>query len=513
MSKNLLKSSSIVSMMTFFSRVLGLVRDVVIADLVGAGLYADVFLLAQKIPNFLRRLFAEGAFAQAFVPVLNQTLTEEGKSGIKYLIDRVAGTMGLILLVVTVLGVLGSSGLASLFGIGFIGDPEKFPLLSLMIKITFPYLMFISLTAFAGGILNTCGRFAVPAITPVFLNLSMITSVVMVAPMLDLPVMALPWAVFIAGVVQLLFQIPFLWKLGLLPRPIWGWKDPAVQRILKLLTPALFGVSVVQINLLIDSMIASSLQTGSISWLYYSDRLLEFPLGIFGIAIATVVLPSLSRKHAEASSVAFSQMLDWALKLVLMIGIPAAVAMLLLSEPLMLTLFQRGAFSLDDASKAALSLMAYASGLNFFMLIKVLAPGYYARQDTRTPVKIGLISVAVNIVLNLMLYYPLGYVGLALATSISAGLNAFLLYRGLAKKEVYHINSSWIKWSIQVGIACLVMGLLIIGFSPELSQWRLMEFGQRLAWMLGLVAMGIISYVVCLFISGVRIKQLFHKEI
>ncbi|PIP79503.1 MAG: murein biosynthesis integral membrane protein MurJ [Gammaproteobacteria bacterium CG22_combo_CG10-13_8_21_14_all_40_8] len=517
MSKNLLKSTSIVSAMTFLSRILGLIRDVVLADFVGAGLYADVFLLAQKIPNFFRRLFAEGAFSQAFVPVLNQTMVEQGNEGVRQLINKVAGTLGLILLTITVFGVLGSTGIASLFGMGFIGDPEKFNLLSLMIKITLPYLMFISLTAFLGAVLNSYGKFAVPAITPIFLNLSFIFSVIFVAPLLDLPVMALPWAVFVAGVIQFGFQLPFLRKMGLLSKPFgmwkeWAWKDSQVQRILKLLTPALFGVSVVQINLLIDSIIATHLETGSISWLYYSDRLLEFPLGIFGIAIATVVLPSLSRKHAQDSPKAFSDMLDWAMKLVLLIGLPAAIALILLAEPLMLTLFQRGAFHLSDASRAAMSLAAYAIGLNFFMLIKVLAPGYYARQDTKTPVKIGLICVGINLAFNLLLYKPLGHVGLALATSLSAAVNALLLYRGLAKQGVYQNHHHWLKWSLQVLAALTLLVVVILGLSPEILDWQQMQFSNRLLWLMILVVAGVFCYVSGLLITGVRFKDLLHRE-
>ncbi len=524
MKNNLLKSSITVSIMTFISRVLGLIRDVVIANLVGASLYADVFLLAQKIPNFMRRLFAEGAFSQAFVPVLNETLTHGTKADVKQLLDRIAGIFGGILLLVTVLAVLGSSGLAALFGMGFIGDAQeavKFPLLSLMIKITFPYLLFVSLTAFAGSILNSYEKFIVPAITPVLLNLSMIAAAILVAPKLELPVMALPWAVFFAGIIQLLFQIPFLWKMDLLPKPAFvfsrkswaeNWHDSGVQKILKLISPALFGVSVVQINLLLDSIIASFLVTGSISWLYYSDRLLEFPLGIFGIAIATVVLPSLSKKHAEKSTREFSQVLDWSIKLVLMIGIPAAAAMILLAEPLMITLFQRGEFTALDATRAGQSLIAYSVGLVFFMLIKVLAPGYYARQDTRTPVIIGLKAVAANMILNLILFYPLAHVGLALATSLSAALNASLLFLGLRKKGVYGKGHQWKLWSFQVFTATLIMSLVLWLFTPTLIQWQNGDIIFRIKWTSILVLGGILSYTTVLFLVGVRLKHLVYHE-
>jgi len=518
---NLLKSSFTVSFMTFLSRILGLLRDVVLAHFIGASLFADVFLLAQKIPNFMRRLFAEGAFSQAFVPVLNETLTQHNHQAVKQLVNRVSSLLGTLLIIITLVGVIGSSGLASIFGLGFIENEDKFPLLSVMIKITFPYLMFISLTAFSGGILNTYNQFAIPAITPIFLNISLIVAAVFVAPLLNVPVMALPWAVFIAGVIQLLIQLPFLWKLGILPKPklliskaAWKahWQDKGVHKIVTLLTPALFGVSVVQINLLLDSMIASFLKTGSISWLYYSDRLLEFPLGIFGIAIATVVLPSLSRKYSQKSSQKFSDILDWAIKLVLMIGIPAATAMIFLAEPLMLTLFQRGEFSQMDAHSASLSLIAYSSGLIFFMLIKVLAPGFYARQDTKTPVKIAIKAVVANMLFNLLLFKPLGHVGLALATSLSAALNASLLFIGLKNSGIYQKGHLWIKWFFQVFLATLVLFLALYFINPPLQLWHSGGDLFRIQWLLILVVSGVIVYIGMLWILGVRLKQIMHHE-
>jgi putative peptidoglycan lipid II flippase len=507
MSLKLLKSGTIVSGMTLISRVLGLVRDVVLAHLVGATAHADVFLLAQKIPNFLRRLFAEGAFSQAFVPVLNETLVRDGAEGVKSLVDRVAGTLGAILLGLTVMAILGSKGVASLFGMGFVDEPDKLELLSLLIKITFPYLLFISLTAFSAGVLNSHDRFAVAAFTPVFLNLSLIASAIWVAPHLTEPVLALAWAVFAAGVLQLLFQLPFLWQLGLLPRPTWGWRDARVQKILKLMTPALFGVSVTQINLLLDSILASFLVTGSISWLYYSDRLLEFPLGVFGIAIATVILPTLSRQHNEASADNFAATLSWAIRMVLMVGIPATAGLVVLSEPLMLTLFQRGAFTVMDARSASASLIAYALGLNAFMLIKVLAPGYFSRQDTRTPVKIGVVAMVSNMVLNLSLFWWLGHVGLALATSTSAAINAGLLWRGLRRRGFGLGRGLW-PWLAKVMVATSVMvaGLLVL--QPEQMQWEEAALLQRLTWLVVACVSAIGAYGLVLAALGVRTRDL-----
>jgi len=507
---SLLKSSSIVSSMTLFSRVLGLVRDVVIANLLGATLAADVFLFAQKIPNFLRRPFSEGAFSQAFVPVLKEYQTNRTAAQLKHFIDRVAGTLAVILLIVTAVGVLGSVGVVSLFGFGFVGDPEKFDLANTLLKITFPYILFISLTGLAGSLLNSVYSYAIPPFTPVLLNVSLISAAIIAAPLLDQPTIALAWGIFIAGIIQLLLQLPFLWKQGLLPKPVWGWSDPGVKRVLKLMVPALFGVSVSQINLLIDTMIATSLMTGSISWLYYSDRLLEFPLGVIGIAIATVILPNLSQKHAQASTEGFSAMIDWALRLVVLVGIPSAIGLILLSEPLMLTLFQHGSFDTLDAYKGSLSLMAYSIGLTFFMLIKILASGYYSRQDMKTPVRIGIIALVTNIVLNLALYKPLGHVGLALATSIAAALNAILLYRGLRKNESYKPEAGWWIWTGRLLIACLVMITTLMFLQEPIEVWQAWTVGERVLQLTLVIPLAITAYLVSLFVLGLRLSHLKH---
>ena len=510
-SVNLLKSGSIVSSMTLLSRVLGLVRDVVIANLLGASLAADVFLFAQKIPNFLRRLFAEGAFSQAFVPVLKEYQHKRSAAELKHFIDKIAGTLAVILLIVTVIGVIGSSGVVSLFGFGFIGDPEKFELANILLKITFPYILFISLTGLCGSLLNSVHRYAVPAFTPVLLNVSLISAAIIAAPLMDEPTIALAWAIFVAGVLQLLLQIPFLWKQGLLPRPRWGWSDPGVKRVLKLMVPALFGVSVSQINLLIDTIIATSLITGSISWLYYSDRLLEFPLGVIGIAIATVILPNLSQKHAQSSEKDFSAMIDWALRLVVLVGIPAAIGLVMLAEPLMLSLFQHGVFDITAAYKSSLSLMAYSLGLTFFMLIKILASGYYSRQDMKTPVRIGVITLVTNIVLNLALYKPLGHVGLALATSIAAGLNAFLLYRGLRKKNIYKPSPGWLIWYSRLFVACSAMVATLWILSQPISVWHDWSITQRVIQLFIEISAAMSAYLVSLYLLGLRVSHLRHS--
>ena len=508
---SLLKSSSIVSGMTLFSRVLGLVRDVVLANLLGASLAADVFLFAQKIPNFLRRLFSEGAFSQAFVPVLKEYQNNRTVEELRFFIDRVAGTLAVILVLVTVVGVLGSTGVVALFGFGFNDDPEKFDLANTLIKITFPYILFISLTGLAGSLLNSVHRYAIPAFTPVLLNVSLISAAIIFAPLMDEPTIALAWGIFVAGIVQLLLQLPFLWKQGLLPKPVWGWSDPGVKRVLKLMVPALFGVSVSQINLLIDTMLATSLITGSISWLYYSDRLLEFPLGVIGIAIATVILPNLSQKHAQSSARDFSAMIDWALRLVVIVGVPSALGLIILSEPLMLTLFQHGSFDINSAYQGSLSLMAYSIGLTFFMLIKILASGFYSKQDMKTPVRIGIITLVTNIVLNLALYKPLGHVGLALATSIAAALNATLLYRGLRKNNSYTPEAGWLLWLGRMFVACGLMIVTLWLLHEPITVWQNWSISQRIIQLAIEIPSAITVYLVSLFILGLRLSHLRHN--
>lgn len=503
----LLRSSGVVGVMTMLSRVLGLVRDMVIARYFGAGAGADAFFVAFKIPNFLRRLFAEGAFSQAFVPVLSSYREQQSVDEVRGLVNAVAGSLGLVLLGVTLVAMLGAPLLTAVFAPGFLGDDLKFALASDMLRITFPYLLLISLTAFAGGILNSYDRFAIPAFTPVLLNLAMIGAAIFLTPLMDTPVMALAWGVFIAGALQLFFQLPFLMRLGLLPRPRVDYRHEGVRRILKLMVPALFGVSVSQINLLLDTVLASFLQTGSVSWLYYSDRLSELPLGVFGIAIATVILPSLSRKHAAASADQFAATLDWAVRAVLLIGVPAAIALGLLAEPLIATLFHYGEVTDRDVAMSAQSLRAYSAGLLAFMLIKVLAPGFFAREDTLTPVKIGIIAMIANMVFNLALIFPLAHAGLALATSLSAWLNAWLLWRGLRKEGAWQSQSGWPRFLAQLAFANATLVAIILYLQPPVDQWLTAGGLQRSADMALLVAAGVGGYFVALALAGVRVRH------
>ena len=505
----LLRSSGVVGMMTMLSRVLGLARDVVIANYFGASGSADAFFVAFKIPNFLRRLFAEGAFSQAFVPVLSEYREQRSLREVQLLINNVAGTLGLVLLVITLLAVVAAPLLTALFAPGFyMAEGDKFALAADMLRITFPYLLLISLTAFAGAILNSYGRFAVPAFTPVLLNICLIGSALFLSPLLEEPVVALAWGVLMAGVSQLVFQLPFLRHIHLLPKPRFGWQDEGVQRILKLMLPALFGVSVAQINLLLDTVLASFLQTGSVSWLYYSDRLSELPLGVFGIAISTVILPSLSRKHANKSSEAFAQTLDWALRMILLIGLPCALALVMLAEPLIITLFKYGAMTERDVMMSAMSLQAYGAGLLAFMLIKVLAPGYFSRQDMKTPVKIAVQAMVANMILNLLLIWPLQHVGLALATSLSAFLNAGLLLMGLLKAGVFRWQPGWGVYLARLMAALLSLGVVIMLLNVDKEVWLQHDVFGRIVLMLKLVVAGVAAYFMTLLLCGLRIRHI-----
>jgi putative peptidoglycan lipid II flippase len=510
----LLRSSALVGVMTMMSRVLGLVRDIVIAAFVGASANADAFFVAFKIPNFLRRLFAEGAFSQAFVPVLADYKEQGAQEAVQALVNRVAGVLGGTLLLITAITILAAPLVAAIFAPGFVSQPHKYQLTTEMIRITFPYLLLISMTGFCGAILNSYGRFAVPAFTPVFLNLSLIFAATVAAPWFAEPVFALAWGVFFAGVIQLLFQLPSLYRLDLVPRPVFDTRHEGVRRIMKLMVPALFGVSVSQINLLLDTVLASFLPTGSVSWLYYSDRLAELPLGVFGIAIATVILPNLSAHRAADREDRFASTLDWAMRSVLLIGVPAAAALILLAEPILITLFQYGALTPTDVEMAALSLRAYSLGLVAFMLVKILAPGYYARKDTATPVKIGIIAMAANMLMNLafvlplMYYLGIGHVGLALATSCAAWLNAGLLLRGLLKAEVFAFQPGWAVYTgrLLASTTAMIVAVLLLG--QDVESWLSWTWQRRALEVALVCGAGIAAYLATHLFAGTRMRHL-----
>jgi len=498
--------------MTLISRVLGLVRDVVIATLVGAGINADVYLFANRIPNFLRRLFAEGAFAQAFVPVLSEVKEKHGDDEVRILVAKVAGTLGVIVTLLTLFAVIASPLVVMIFGTGWFidslnGDSERFELASLLLKITFPYLFFITFVALAGAVLNTYNRFAVAAFTPVFLNIAIILCAVTLTDKFSQPAYALAIGVFVGGLVQFLFQIPFLYKSKLLVKPVWGWNDEYVRRIRLLMLPAILGVSVHQLNALVDTVIASFLQKGSISWLYYADRLIEFPLGLFGIGIATVILPSLSRLHATDNLDKFQNTMDWAVRFVLLMAFPAMAGLIILGPLIIEVLYLHGEFKATDATQVYWAVVAYGSGLMSYMSVKVLAPGYFSRQDTKTPVRIGIIAMLSNIVFNFMLAPFYGYVGLAVATAMSATLNAVLLYKGLHEDGVYRLSKETMIWISKLCLATIVMSsalwYLYLGYSSQME-----NLTQSIFFMFVLIAVAVLCYFACLLVMGVRPRHL-----
>ena len=513
--RSLIQSTSVVSGMTLLSRILGLVRDMVLARFFAVSIVMDAFLVANRIPNMLRRFFAEGAFSQGFVPVMARYREKHSHDEAREFIDAVAGTFATVLFIITLLGVIGAPILVAIVAPGFIGDGGDFDLATMMLRFTFPYLFFVSLTAFAGGILNTYGKFAVPAFTPVILNIALIAAVYFWAPQLEEPGMALAYAVFVAGVVQLLFQLPFLLRIRALPRPKFNWRHEGVRRSMNLMLPAIFGSSVAQINVLIGGIIASLLGVGKISLLYYSDRLMEFPLGLFGIALATVTLPFLSRQYSNNALDEFSATLDWSMKLVLLIAIPAALGLIVLAEPLVATIFYGGAFDFDDVQMTALALQAFAIGLVGFSFVKILAPAYFARHDTRTPVRMALIALAVNFALSVFLAwyltrigYAASHAGLALAISVAALLNAWLLYRGLRSDGVIKHSAGWGKLLLQTTVAAVVMVLIVNYLDRPIDWWIDVGAMTRVSWLGVVITAGAASYGLVLVLLGLRVASL-----
>jgi putative peptidoglycan lipid II flippase len=516
---------------TFLSRIFGLFREMAIAWAFGANATTDAFWVAFRIPNFMRRLFAEGSFSVAFVPVLTEYKEIRSHAELKELVSRTAGTLGMILLIVTSLCILFAGSVTSAFAPGSIDEPVKFALTTDLLRLTFPFLLFVSLTALAGGILNSFGKFALPAVTPIILNLCMIAGALWLSPHLEVPIMAMGWAILAAGILQLLIQFPALRKLDLLTLPRWGWQHPGVRKILRLMVPTLFGSSVAQINLLLDTVIASFLITGSQTWLAQSDRLLEFPLGIFGVALGTVILPTLSRHHVSTDRESFSKALDWGLRMTLLIAVPAMLALVLLSKPILFTLFQHGAFTPRDVEMASMSLSALSFGLPAFALVKVVAPAFYARQDTKTPVRAGIIAMIASMLLNvifiaalLMLWarpeaaasswwqqlssVPGLHTGLALASACASYLNLALLWRALQRHGIYHAQPGWTRHLLRLGTACAAMvGVLWLGMS-HWPDWAGIGIGMRFLRLGVLVAAGGGSFLIVLLAAGFRPRDL-----
>ncbi|MBI5937581.1 MAG: murein biosynthesis integral membrane protein MurJ [Betaproteobacteria bacterium] len=504
---NLLKALAAVSSMTLLSRILGFVRDAVIARAFGAGAATDAFFVAFKLPNLLRRLFAEGAFSQAFVPVLAEYKNKRGIEATHILVNKVATALFLVLVVVAGLGILAAPLVVLASAPGFLATPDKFDLTVDLLRIVFPYILFISLTSLAAGVLNTYSRFNLPAFTPVLLNVAMILAATVAAPWFDPPVLALGWGAFLGGLLQLSIQIPALKRIGLIPRWDLDLKDEGVRRILKLMGPAAIGVSVAQVSLLINTLFASFLVTGSVSWLYYADRLMEFPTGMLGVALGTILLPSLAKHYADNDGGEYSKLLDWGLRMTLLLAAPAAVALAILAVPLIATLFFYGEFSAHDVEMTRSALVAYSLGLVGLILVKVLAPGFYARQNIRTPVKIAIFTLLATQAMNLIFIWPLQHAGLALAIGLGACLNAGILLHQLRKQAIYQPQAGWAAFLGKLALALLVMGgVLWFGMGSE-AQWLAYRAGERVAHLGGLVVAGAASYFATLWLLGFRPKQ------
>lgn len=513
----LLRSTALISSMTMISRVLGFVRDMLLARVFGASPATDAFFVVFKIPNFLRRLFAEGAFQQAFVPVLSEYREKNTRAELKDFIDHMFGTLAAVLIVVVGLGISAAPLVITLFAPGFSDDPAQRALAAHMLWITFPYLFFISLTAFAASTLNAFGRFGMPALAPIWLNISLIIATLFAAPLFAEPVMALAWGVFFAGILQLFFLLPFLARLGLLPRPRFG-RHAGVRKTIRLMIPAMFGASITQINLLVDTILASMLMVGSVSWLYYSDRLVELPLGVFGVAISTVILPKLSRAYSRTDDGDFSGTLNWAIKFTVLLGLPICAGLVVLAQPMLATLFEYGSFNAFDTHMVALAMSAYALGLPAFLLIKMFAPGFYARQDTKTPVKIGMVAVGANLVFKAMIVLPwmflfggyAAHAGLALTTAMAAWVNFGLLAYFLKKRDAWNPDPALWLFLRQVLAATLVMAAVLLWLRPDAMQWTHADALTRIFWLVSLIVGGMLVYAVSGWLTGLHPRRVWQ---
>ncbi len=516
---NLLNALAKVGSMTFISRILGFVRDTLIARIFGAGMLSDAFIVAFKIPNLLRRVSAEGAFSQAFVPILAEYKSQRSFDETKSLINRVATWLGIILVGVTLLGMLAAPFIVSLIAPGFKADPAKMQLTIELLRITFPYIFFISLVSMAGGVLNTYNKFGIPAFTPVWLNVSMIVAILFFADHFAEPIKALAWAVFIGGFLQLIFQIPFLKQIGLLPKfelnPEGSSHDKGVSRILSLMGPAILGVSVAQISLILNTIFASFLATGSVSWLYYADRLMEFPTGVLGVALGTILLPSLSKAYASSDHSEYSQLLDWGLRLTFILAAPAAVALAILATPLVTALFHYGKFTTIDVAMTQQALIAYSVGLLGLILVKILAPGFYARQNIKTPVKIAVFTLVATQLMNLVFVFGLDlkHAGLALAIGLGACLNAGLLYYHLRKTNIFKPQTGWLTFVLKLFVALSVMGAVLYFAMGDTSAWLHYGLLKRLLYISGLVMLGGVSYFASLFLLGFRPRDYMRRVV
>ncbi|MDD3885020.1 MAG: murein biosynthesis integral membrane protein MurJ [Gallionella sp.] len=508
---NLLKALATISSLTLVSRILAFIRDVLIARIFGAGAATDAFFVAFKLPNLLRRLFAEGAFSQAFVPIFGEYKNRRGPDETKLLVDHVATLLALILFVVTLIGIIAAPVLVFISAPGFVKDAEKFDLTVQLLRITSPYIFFISLVAVAAAILNTYNKYWVPAFAPILLNLCFIGGALWFAPYFDPPILVLAWAVFVAGIVQLLFQLPFLKKIGMLPRFRFNLKDEGMWRVVRQMGPAAFGVSIAQISLILNTIFASFLVAGSVSWLYYADRLMEFPTGMLGVALGTILLPSLSKLHANNNTAEYSRLLDWGLRLTFLLALPAALALGMIAVPLLATFFQHGQFTVHDVLMSRNALVGYSVGLIGLILVKILAPGFYAKQDIRTPVKIGIATLIATQLMNLAFIGWIQHAGLALSIGLGACFNSAILFYFLRKRGIYQPEAGWPKFALKLALALLALGLALwLGMGTE-QHWLESHGWARIAHLSGLVAGGATAYFAALFLLGFRLRD-FHKR-
>ena len=507
----LFRSFSSVSGLTLISRILGLLRDVVLMAKFGASPAMDAFFVAFRLPNMLRRLFAEGAFAQAFVPILARMREVEGDGQARQLVGKVATLMAVVLLFVSVLGVMLSPYLVYLIASGYDYQSETGDLTVQLVRLTFPYILFISLTSLASSVLNTWGNFVVPAITPALLNVCFIFSALYLSPLFDQPILSLAIGVLLGGVAQLIFQVPSLWKLGLIPKFNWSPKDSGVLQILRKMGPAIFGVSVAQVSLLINTSIATYLQPGSVSWLSVADRLMEFPVGLLGVAMATIMLPSLSSAVAQPDRRDYELLLSWGIRLLLIVLLPSVVGLVLLSPPIISLLFVRGQFGADDALMTNYAFWGYGVGLLPIVMIKLFAPVFYANQDTKTPVKIAVVALISTQILNFifLITFPhsLKHAGLALAISFGAWINMILLIISLRRRSLFISSSLWRPDMIRGLLATIPMAAFII--------WSSDYFGlinragiEGLALLFLIVLLGAIIYFASAQIMGVNLKSI-----
>ncbi|GHE29185.1 murein biosynthesis integral membrane protein MurJ [Vulcaniibacterium thermophilum] len=514
----MLRSTAVFSAMTLLSRVAGYVRDALQAHLFGTSAAVSAFVIAYRIPNYLRRIFAEGSFSSAFVPVLSELQGKGDERALQDFVDHVAGALLAAVVLVTGLGVLLAPWIARLFLL-FAGEHNEglVPLTAEMLRITFPYLTFISMTALAGAVLNTFRHFGLPALTPVLHNLAVIAAMVLLARWFEVPEKALAWGVVAAGAMQLAVLWPAMARLGVRPRLRFGMRHPGVRRVARLMLPTIFSSSVAQVNLLVGTVFASLLVAEAQSWLYYSDRLTELPLGLFGVAVGTVILPQLSRHHADADTGGYSKALDWGLRIVLLVGLPAALGLALLAEPLTATLFLHGEFSPRDTAMVGYALVAMSAGIPTFMLSKVLLPAFYARQDTRTPMRAAVRTVIANVALTVAIVTPLwwwrvpyAHAGIAAATAIAGVLNAWLLWRALRREGVYVAQPGWGRWMLRILAALAVMTLAVLAVRHQVGAWAALDWKARVAWLLAAVGAGAGAYGATLVALGLRPRHLRH---